>query len=267
MRRGEIAVVIGLALVGLALAGSAKAGPREDVLAGAIRCAAVGDSRLWLDCYYGSAQPMRALLALPPAPAAQVRLAAAPPAGAPTDAGIRQDILASAVRCGGEGRAWLDCYYGSAQPMRAKLGLSPAPQARQALARRPAPPRPPVQTAAIPPRRSVQAGAANYSPPPGYVLQRAQPKSQAFPGFFEGLFGDDPVVVQSQLASYSLDGDGMFTATLANGQVWRQTSGSPNAHWPHAPSSYHVEISKGMMRTYNFRVAGDPNLYKVRRVR
>jgi hypothetical protein len=117
----------------------------------------------------------------------------------------------------------------------------------------------------MPPPRP--AGAPGYTPPSGYVLQRAAPKSQAFPGFFEGLFGDDPVVTESQLASYSLNGDGYFTATLANGQVWRQTSGATNAYWPHAPSTYHVKISKGMMRTYNFRVADDPNLYKVKRIR
>ncbi|HEX3756520.1 MAG TPA: hypothetical protein VHV26_15725 [Rhizomicrobium sp.] len=255
MRWGHL---IGVAFAFLFLAGAAQAAPREDVLAGAIRCGSIGNSRTWLDCYYGAAQPMRTQLGLAPALPAQVRLAAAPPAGTPADNTLRQDILSAAIRCSGEGRQWLDCYYGSAQPMRAQLGLSPALQARQA-----APP-PPVRTASLPP--SPAPGA--YTPPPGYVLQRAAPpKNAEFPSFWSGLFGEDPVVVKTQLASYGLDSDGYFTATLANGQVWRQTSGATNAHWPRAPSTYQVEISKGMMRTYNFRVAGDPNLYKVRRVR
>jgi hypothetical protein len=50
------------------------AGPREDVLSGAVRCGGISDDRAWLECYYGAAQPMRAQLALPPAPVSQTRL-------------------------------------------------------------------------------------------------------------------------------------------------------------------------------------------------
>src|ERR1700720_3580523 len=58
---------------------------RDDVMAGVFRCAAIGDTRLWLDCYYGAAQPMRSQLGLPPAPASQLRLLQIPstPAAAP----------------------------------------------------------------------------------------------------------------------------------------------------------------------------------------
>ena len=59
----------------------AEARPRDDALAGAFRCAVIGDARAWLDCYYGAAQPVRAGLGLAPATAAQVKLALAPPAG------------------------------------------------------------------------------------------------------------------------------------------------------------------------------------------
>ena len=58
----------------------AAARPRDDALAGAFRCAVIGDARAWLDCYYGAAQPVRAGLGLAPATAAQVKLALAPPA-------------------------------------------------------------------------------------------------------------------------------------------------------------------------------------------
>src|ERR1700761_7909851 len=53
---------------------------RDDVMSGAERCAGIADNRVWLDCFYGSAQPMRSALGLPPAPFAQTKLV--PPAGA-----------------------------------------------------------------------------------------------------------------------------------------------------------------------------------------
>ena len=53
---------------------------RDEVMAGAERCDGIADNRVWLDCFYGSAQPMRSVLNLPPANPAQVRLV--PPRGA-----------------------------------------------------------------------------------------------------------------------------------------------------------------------------------------
>ena len=47
---------------------------RDAVMDGAARCDGIADNRVWLDCFYGSAQPMRSLLNLPPANPAQVRL-------------------------------------------------------------------------------------------------------------------------------------------------------------------------------------------------
>jgi hypothetical protein len=74
----SLALVLGGVGLG-ATAGAALAGPREDVLYGAQRCASIVDNRTWLDCFYGSAQPMRAQLGLPPAPAGQVGLVPPPP--------------------------------------------------------------------------------------------------------------------------------------------------------------------------------------------
>jgi hypothetical protein len=76
----------------------ALAGTREDVLSGTIRCGTIQDDRVWLDCYYGAAQPMRQQLKLMPAPDAQIHLVpqtsgyAAPPPrpvpGAPAMAAV-----------------------------------------------------------------------------------------------------------------------------------------------------------------------------------
>src|SRR5260221_4702083 len=61
---------------------------------------------------------------------------AAPKARADT----RDDVVAGVQRCGviHDNRVWLDCVYGAQQPMRAELGLPPAPEFQQRLV-------PPVQ--------------------------------------------------------------------------------------------------------------------------
>src|SRR5580658_3947511 len=67
-------VALGLAVLTL----PALAAPRDDVLFGISRCGGIADDRTWLDCVYGAAQPMRAKLGLPPAPASQQALVPPP---------------------------------------------------------------------------------------------------------------------------------------------------------------------------------------------
>src|SRR5215475_12754024 len=81
-----------------------------------------------------SVSARRALLA------ASLMLAPQPLLAAPRD-----EVKAGVTRCDGisDDRAWLDCFYGAAQPMRSHLGLSPAPDfQRQALPSTPTPTRP-----------------------------------------------------------------------------------------------------------------------------
>src|SRR6185437_15796543 len=144
----------------LALVAPAEARPRDDALSGAIRCGGVADSRQWLDCYYGAAQPMRAALGLGPALARQISLAASPPSGGvPRDEAVRNQVVTGATGCMREpaDRQWLDCYYASAMPMRVQLGLSapqggvrPVPAPAPQLASMPAP-QAPVRPAGPPP--------------------------------------------------------------------------------------------------------------------
>ena len=67
----------------------------------------------------------------------KVILAVAIMGGAPglAYADTREDVVAGLTRCAAltDDRQWLDCYYGAAQPMRAWLGLSPAPQSQLKL--------------------------------------------------------------------------------------------------------------------------------------
>jgi hypothetical protein len=74
--------VLALTCAGISIAATAplKADTRDDVLAGVARCGVIQDDRVWLECVYGAQQPMRARLALPPAPEFQQRLV--PPASA-----------------------------------------------------------------------------------------------------------------------------------------------------------------------------------------
>ena len=81
-----------LALLFLCLTTPVAADPRTDVLSTAASCNAIADYHVWLDCYYGAAQSMRALLGLAPAPPAQTRLVP------PGDTSAPAAPVASAVR-------------------------------------------------------------------------------------------------------------------------------------------------------------------------
>jgi len=205
-------------------------GPRDEVIAGMFRCAAVGDVRVWLDCFYGAAQPMRAALGLAPVLPAQARLAQNPPAGAPSgDPAPRYQTTSEVLGCNtlGQDRQWLDCYYAAAQPVRAQLGLSPAPQVW--------PPLPAQEAMKAPVSRSGVGDAA----------------AVIFP-------------VSSRMTSYSFDRYGLFTVVLVNGQTWRQLSGDTNAaHWTKPAAGYTVQISRGALRSFNLKVKGISSEYKV----
>jgi len=220
---------------------------RDDVLTAMFHCAAIGDTRMWLDCFYGAAQPLRAELGLQPAPAGQVRLSQNPPAGAAPagDLGPRYQATTNALGCNSVSgdRQWLDCYYGAAQPVRAQLGLSPAPQA-------------PIATSAVP------AGGASV---PG-------PQSASLPASQTAALGRSAVPAPDknsgwlQVTSYSFNRYGIFTLSLSNGQQWRQLSGDTSfAHWNKPPAHYWVRITRGALRSLNLKVKDEPAAYKVER--
>ena len=244
-------VFSGLIFAGLVLAvAPAQARPRDDAMAGAYRCGAVGQSRQWLDCYYGAAQPVRAALGLAPALAAQVALATSPPAGGPLqDEAVRDEVMAGAAACGRAAgdRAWLDCYYAAAAPMRTRLGLSQT---------KPVPPVPMPAPAPTPPAKPAPAG-----PPP-------MPRST---GLLNGIFNNlKPVVRKMPMQSFTLDRKGAFTVTLADGQVWKQSDEDEvyhPAHWGHAGPDVLVTIAPDAMHTYTMTIEGEQRFYKVRRVR
>jgi len=120
----------------------ALATPRDEVMSDAYRCAVIADSRSWLDCYYGAARAQRAGLGMPPPLPAQLALVASPPVGgAIMDQAARAEVMVAASQCHriADERGWLDCYYGAAATMRARLGLTVPPQPHRAVAREPVP--------------------------------------------------------------------------------------------------------------------------------
>ena len=135
----------------------------------------------------------------------------------------RDEVMSGAARCAGisDNRTWLDCFYGSAQPMRALLGLPPAPPAQMKLV-------PPPGAAYVSP------DAARYAPPPE--------KSR---GFFADILGTSrPIVSDMPMASYKFARDGTFTVVLKNGQAYRQEeSDLVFAKWNRPAPTYLVTIT------------------------
>jgi len=155
----------------------------------------------------------------------------------------RDAVMQGSERCEGipDNRVWLDCFYGSAQPMRALLGLPPAPV---------------TQTRLVP-----GPGAAYGSP------RRAQPQERSG-GFLSALIGNTkPVASDMPMTAYDLGRGGRFTVTMADGHVWRQAeSDILLAKWNKPAQSYKVTITNGSATDlYNMRVNGE--IYKVVRVK
>lgn len=168
-------------------------------------------------------------------------------------ADARQDVVADLARCANltDDRQWLDCYYGAAQPMRAWLGLSPAPQAQLKLLSQQ-----PRATAIVP--TTISRAAVRSGPPP-------MPKTA---GLLD-VWGGNDVVNNSPITGYDLSRKG-FSVTLPDGQVWAQTEADAEKHsvsWRQPASSMRVTISQAAMRTFNLVVNDENQHYKVKRVR
>ena len=166
----------------------------------------------------------------------------------------RDDVMTNLQRCAGfsDNRTWLNCYYGAAQPMRAQLGLSPAPDAQVSL----------VGTAPVPP------------PPPMNTASESPGKSGGWFSGITGIFDTSSAPADSdfgagamKLASYSYGKDGLFTATLSDGEVWTQSQYDDlRAHWSGQASNYTVIVSSDMFGSHTMRVKGDHD-YRVMRVK
>lgn len=165
----------------------------------------------------------------------------------PAFADTRDDVLAGVARCGviRDDRVWLDCVYGAQQPMRAKLGLSPAPELQQRLV-------PGVNVAApLLPARPVAA---------------APPRKK--PGFFGRMFASTDMDKAPKMAAYRFEKNGAFVVTLENGQEYRQTDvEGGTVSWNRQPSTYRVVVGEAAFGAYNLRTNDSPRIFRVARVR
>ena len=176
----------------------------------------------------------------------------------------RDAVMDAAQRCEGipDNRVWLDCFYGSAQPMRSLLGLAPAPES---------------QTRLVPAPGAAYGGAAlaRRAPPPGAeyggaVLARRAPPPvrEKSGGFLSDIIGNTkPLANNMPMTAYGFGRNGKFTVTMADGHVWQQAESDIKlAKWNRPAASYKVDITNGSSTDlYNMRVRGE--LYKVTRVK
>jgi hypothetical protein len=174
-------------------------------------------------------------------------------------ADAREDVVRTMTRCAAytNDREWLDCYYGAAQPMRAWLGLAPAPQSQLKLLEG-APQNAASAPLPAPLPATVTRAATRSGPPP--------PPRRS--GVFD-VFGGSDVVKNQPVQSYALDRGG-FTITLPDGQVWRQTDDDAAKYpvrWREPASSMRVTISQAAMHTFNLVVNDENRHHKVTRVR
>jgi hypothetical protein len=190
--------------------------------------------------------------------AATLAIGAAAPGLVLADA--REDVVRSMTRCAAytNDREWLDCYYGAAQPMRAWLGLAPAPQSQLKLLEG-APQNAVSAPMSAPLPATVTRAVARSGPPP-------KPKSS---GIFD-VFGGSDVIRNQPIQSYDVGRDGAFTITLPDGQVWQQTDDDAAKYpvrWRDPASSMRVTISQAAMHTFNLVVNDENRHHKVKRVR
>jgi len=178
--------------------------------------------------------------------------------GLPARADSRSDVQAAFNRCNvfSDNRTWLNCIYGAVQPLRSELGLPPAPDSQINLV----PNASMMQQVAPAPMASVPVTQAAPSP------ENRRPKSDQG-GMLSFLVGGQPVITKMAVTEYRIDGGGLFTMTLANGQVWRELDGSPAPHWREPASRYTVSITKGSLNSYNLIVVGEGIPYKAKRIR
>ncbi len=157
----------------------------------------------------------------------------------------RDEVMSGAARCAGiaENRIWLDCFYGSAQPMRAILGLAPAP---------------PVQTKLVPPPGAAYSSSetSRYAPPQ---------KSRGF--IAEVLGSSKPFASNVPMESYKFARNGTFTVVLKNGQTYRQEeSDLVFAKWNRPAETYLVTIVSASDK-FVLKVKDEPGItYHVRRM-
>ena len=136
----------------------------------------------------------------------------------------RDAVMDAAQRCEGipDNRVWLDCFYGSAQPMRAALGLAPAPES---------------QTRLVPRARCMPMAGQS----PARARARRCGKSPAELSRARSSATPSRLADNMPMTAYGFGRDGKFTVTMADGHVWQQAESDIKiAKWNKPAASYKV---------------------------
>jgi len=201
---------------------------RENVLLRLTRCAAIGDTRQYLDCYYAAAQPLRAELGLAAAPqaASYEPLFSLAQVAARTMEN-RPNLVPQSAYAGGSGNA--------APPRLAgDEGATDLPFLGGLLG---------VRSTRVPPD---QFGLRDAKPGPGVNVDHIAAR-----------------VTKVDTTGYN----GRFTVTLDNGQVWQQVANDDaRQHWRKDITGTVATVAYGAGQTFNLSV-GENTLYKVERVK
>jgi len=162
-------------------------------------------------------------------------------------ADTRDDVMAAMQRCRTilDDRAWLDCTYGAEQPMRAKLGLPPAPEFQQRL---------------VPPLSQSQPRMA--APQVDTGITAARPASRRKASLMQILTGTAQPVAISGIAGVRYDSQGAFILTLENGQTWRQTD-VENGTKARPKIGVRATITPAAMGSYNLKRDNLTHVFKV----
>lgn len=169
------------------------------------------------------------------------------PAVAATDP-TRDDVMLNLQRCSAitDNRTWLNCFYGAAQPMRAQLGLPAAPEAQVSLVKN--------TPMAPPPMKSESASGSSGWLGIGNIFGSSGKEDENTPGAM-------------RLSDFSFGKDGLFTVTLADGEVWKQSPYDDlRAHWSGQASGYIGVVTSDMLGSHTLRVRGDQS-YRVMRIK
>lgn len=166
-------------------------------------------------------------------------------------ADTRDEVWAAMQRCQTlqDDRTWLECTYGAKQPMRAKLGLPPAPDYQQRLVPAPSLSASPLSASSLPAAASASSRAPNIAVAP-------KPRTS--------FLGATAPVTVSTLTRVQYDSRGAFVVTLDNGQVWREVNEGGGRKAPLRMGT-RVSITPGVLWSYDLKPDNDSRSYKVER--
>ena len=181
-------------------------------------------------------------------------------------------LLRALSGCAGvaDGPARLACYDRLAPQVKAALA-APAP----AVAATPAAPAQPAAVAAKQaPAKEEQESWFGFDMGD---LFGSSPKTQTTPA----EFGSEQTAaaqkkartqeidsITAGLTDYAMTPFGKFVVFLDNGQIWRQIQGDSDvAHFRRNAKDNKVEISRGLLGSYNLQIVGSERTYKVERVK